>query len=768
MDPNRSCARFGQFTLNLRRHELLNEGTRVKLQAQPLEVLSLLVEKQGELVTREELRERLWGPDTYVDFDQGLNKAIKKIRAALEDSADEPKYIQTLARRGYRFIATISWDGHSPLTTQTDAAETTQRRATEPGALSQKLSAAPSRNKPTLRVIASTASAVAAVLLATWFLAHRQSDKSRDPAQAVLTRLTFDSGLQFGATFSPDSRFVAYSSDRGGKLDIWVQEVGGFNPHKITSLPGHNWQPDWSPNGRQIAFRSEGKNGGLFLVPAFGGPERKISSFGYRPRWSPDGTQILFESTFVPWLWNKVYLVRPDGEGTHEILSEFFRHTPLGPRSVEWYPDGKRLSIWAESAAGLAFWTVEIASARAVKSQITPHVSRQLQGISRDIGTFRWDPKGRGIYFEGECRGVRNLWKVMVDVKTLRWISLQRLTTGPGPDTDLAVSRNGDKLAFTARAERVRVWSWPLNSRSGRVSGEGEPVTLAGIDAWMPDISRDGKKLLFVTERAGKWELWERLQDENREILLIDHGGMCHEPRWSPDGARVLYNRYDPDYPVILPEGGGNEERLISSGFEAAATDWSPDRQFVIAVSGPGAHESHGSPTSSILLLPLAAAPKAEAQARLVTSTRSDGFYQMRCSPNGRWIAFELVGGDASSGGSGANQALLYVVPVSGGPWVRITDGKSWDDKPRWSTDGKLLYFMSSRTGLLNVWATRFDDVAGHPIGEPFQVTAFENPGLMMPPQNPSLLQISVAENRLVLPLAAVSGNIWMLENLGQ
>jgi Tol biopolymer transport system component len=168
----------------------------------------------------------------------------------------------------------------------------------------------------------------------------------------------------------------------------------------------------------------------------------------------------------------------------------------------------------------------------------------------------------------------------------------------------------------------------------------------------MPDISRDGKALLFVTQRFGNWQLWEASVPDGRQTLLVEGRDPCFEPRWSRDGSRLLCTHYGPDYPVLLPQGGGNEERLVSKGFEAAATDWSPDGQFVVAVSGPGAHESGGRPMTSILLLPISAAPHAETQARLVTSTPHDGFYQMRFSPNGRWIAFELVKGDAVSGGT--------------------------------------------------------------------------------------------------------------------
>ncbi len=81
--------------------------------------------------------------------------------------------------------------------------------------------------------------------------------------QRALTRLTFDDGLQFGATWSPDGRFVAYSSDRGRKFDVWVQQVSGGDPVQVTRGSGHNWQPEWSPDGRYIAYRSEAGDGGL-------------------------------------------------------------------------------------------------------------------------------------------------------------------------------------------------------------------------------------------------------------------------------------------------------------------------------------------------------------------------------------------------------------------------------------------------------------------------------------------------------------------------
>ena len=145
-------------------------------------------------------------------------------------------------------------------------------------------------------------SGVCVLLVGAAISLYKYQHVATAPSVRALARITFDDGLQNEATWSPDGRFIAYSSDRGGKFDIWVQQVSGGDPVQITRGLGQNWQPDWSPDGKNIVYRSEDGDGGLFVVPAFGGDgrERRIASFGYHPRWSPDSSQILFQTQFLP------------------------------------------------------------------------------------------------------------------------------------------------------------------------------------------------------------------------------------------------------------------------------------------------------------------------------------------------------------------------------------------------------------------------------------------------------------------------------------
>jgi DNA-binding winged helix-turn-helix (wHTH) protein len=111
--PNSRCARFDRFEIDLVTGELLKSGERIPLQDQPFQILRLLIEAAPEVVTREQIRASLWPSDTFVDFDLAMNTSVRKLRQALDDSVDRPKFIQTLAKRGYRFVAAVSWEDPS-------------------------------------------------------------------------------------------------------------------------------------------------------------------------------------------------------------------------------------------------------------------------------------------------------------------------------------------------------------------------------------------------------------------------------------------------------------------------------------------------------------------------------------------------------------------------------------------------------------------------------------------------------------------------------
>jgi Tol biopolymer transport system component len=609
------------------------------------------------------------------------------------------------------------------------------------------------------------------LLLGAGFYLYKLRKVSEPPGQRTLTRVTFDDGLQNEPTWSPDGRYIAYSSDRGGKFDIWVQQVSGGNPIQITKGPGHHWQPDWSPDGKYIAYRSEEGEGGIYVVPALGGAglERKIAPFGYYPQWSPDGSQVLFQNGFtVTGHWNRFYVAQLDGSAPREVLAEFIAQNKLSAASAVWYPDGKRVTVWVgDLSPSPSFWTVPIAGGTGIKLEIAPVVQKKLAEASGEgeageqLGdySFSWSPSGDVIYFVRGYRGARNIWKMTVDPETMRATGIDRLTTGPGPDAEVAVSTDGRRLAFTAKSQRIRTWLFPFDATRGHITGSGEAITSPGRLSIDPTLSRDGTKVAFTVphgESLGlsfvdvRNEVWVKSLVDGSEVPVISDDYSRWIPRWSPDGKQLAYqrrNRRTNDRQLMLWSSQSHEEKPLGS--PRGVWDWSPDGKWLLDSGQDG-----------ISVVPVAAAPHAEAAAQKVISPDpAYQLYQPYFSPDGRWIVFEAVADSPNL------ESTLYVVPTSGGPWTRITDRKQWDDKPRWSPDGRTIYFVSRRGGFFNIWRLRFDPVVGKTVGEPFQVSSFESPRLMIPRWIPPV-GLSLTQDKLVLTMAEESGSIWVLDNV--
>jgi Tol biopolymer transport system component/DNA-binding winged helix-turn-helix (wHTH) protein len=745
--------RFGSYEVDLPAGELKKCGVRLKLSGQPFQVLAILLEQPGEVVTREELQKRLW-PDTFVDVDHNLNTAINKIREVLGDSADSPRFVETLPRRGYRFVAQV--EGNGAAKTPDELLNSGVAKSAPPSGRARRVS---------MLMVAC------ALLAGAGFFIYKRRQVSEPPRQRTLTRVTFDDGLQSEPTWSPDGRYIAFSSDRGGKFDIWVQQVSGGDPIQITKGPGHHWQPDWSPDGKYIAYRSEEGEGGIYVVPALGGAglERKIAPFGYYPQWSPDGSQVLFQNGFtVTGHWNRFYVAQLDGSAPSEVLAEFIAQNKLSAASAVWYPNGKRVTVWVgDLSPSPSFWTVPIAGGTGIKLDIAPAVQKKLAEVSAEgeagqqLGdySFSWSPSGDAIYFVRGYRGARNIWKMTVDPETMRATGIDRLTTGPGPDAEVAVSTDGRRLAFTAKSQRIRTWLFPFDATRGLITGSGEAITSPGRLSGDPNLSRDGTKVAYYVghgESLGlsfgdvRNEVWVKSLVDGSEVPIISDDYSRWSARWSPDGKQLAYqrrNRRTNERQLMLWSSQSHAEKPLGS--TRGVWDWSPDGNWLLSPNGGG-----------IWLVPVAAAPHAEAAAqKIISADPAYQLYQQQFSPDGRWIVFEAVADSPNL------ESTLYVVPTSGGPWTRITDRKQWDDKPRWSPDGRTIYFVSRRGGFFNIWRIRFDPVVGKTVGEPFQVSSFESPRLMIPRWIPPV-GLSLTQDKLVLTMAEESGSIWVLDNV--
>jgi Tol biopolymer transport system component len=344
------------------------------------------------------------------------------------------------------------------------------------------------------------------------------------------------------------------------------------------------------------------------------------------------------------------------------------------------------------------------------------------------------------------------------------WRSAERLTTGAGPDVAASVSPDGTRLAFSTEQGSTRLWAFPLDPVARRL-GAGKALTEDAAMAGSSSLSPDGQRVAYNLRRPGidRDEMWiTNIVSGTSELVAINAIGACV---WSPDGKAVVYGYIRPEpRPIttrvaVRPLDG--KERFISRWTENwfAPSDWSAQHGLIgtYAATGLGAYAATG------LVLWPTTNPDADKPERVLPSQPQTGHWQAKYSPNGRWLSLLTIKSDRPG------NPELVVAPADGSHperWIRVAADHTWPDKPRWAPDGRILYFLSRRpTSYLNLWAVRFDPERGTPVGEPYVLTTFDSPSLVISP-DVQRAEMDVSSRHAILTMKTTSGSIWMLDNV--
>ena len=671
---------FGLYEIDVHTGELWKAGFRIKLQGQPFKVLTILLEKPGQVVTREELQTRLWGKDTVVDFDHSLGTAINKIREALGDSAENPRFIETLARRGYRFIApvgVIEPAAVEPAPPDLAANSLTATRITvtplpPSSANSAPIAASTLASSPTTVSIAPSArlsrssrllrwSLLAFTLCAAGALGYyiASSRTVTDPPHIVqITHNghlapSVDSMEDLAAASTDGVHLYAATIDGGHSVLSAISISGGLvEPLNIPSEVASPALGDISPDGSRLLLRdhlSPESEQPLWVVPTTGGSALRVGDvLAHDATWMPNNGGILYAN------------------GTNLYLSTITSSTPklyasLPGRAfwLRWEPNGKllRFTILDPISHTLSIWQITPADR-------TPHriLTDFNQPAAECCGV--WTANGRAFVFQSFKGGNNDLWQL----SGLSTSNPTRLTDGPLEFESPVAARSGNRIFFMGADSRYELDS---------VSPTGQLVPVSGFlsNAVRVDYTRDGKWVVWTDTDT---HLWRARSDGTEKLQVTPDTLTPFLARWSPDGSRIAVMAREAGKAwqiYITSANGGDFTPLLHQTRNAADPSWSPDGKTILF---GGTNDAMGKDNANRTLDTVDVSTGA-----LQEIPNSSGLFSPRWSPDGRYIAALTLD---------QRQVRLYTVATH--TWTTLAVPSGAD--PVWSPDSHYLFLHAS------------------------------------------------------------------------
>ena len=490
------------------------------------------------------------------------------------------------------------------------------------------LAAPPLRAHRRWPALALAAGAALVAAGATWWWLRPADTVASAP---VLRRVTNTGGLSDYPALSRDGNLLAFASDRNeaGNLDIWVQQIGGRDPIRLTTDEADDSEPAISADGARVAFRSERSGGGIYVVPSLGGDAVLLAPRGRGPRFSPDGRWIAYwegreSSDLLPGT-ARVFVIESGGGQARQIGADLA--AALYP---VWSPAGDEVLVLGRHDGGGAdadWWTIPVQPGPARKTGAFAALAAQRLGYTAwltSILPVEWRASGRVVFAAG--RGdAGNLWEVALSSGHVQGHAT-RLTQAPGYQlhaSTAAASVRG-RLAFSSLEWKPEVWSQALDADRGIAKGELEPITIDEPSSLAPSLSADGRFLVYLSNQLGSTSVRARDLTSGKAITLVASPSAFFNPRISGDGATVAYCDASGNI-FSVPRAGGAVETLCAG---CGTT---------MAVSADGKRISYEPAQSEDLTY-----YDVERKARVTVAQRPEGgvLTAGRFSPDGKWMAF--------------------------------------------------------------------------------------------------------------------------------
>lgn len=573
---------------------------------------------------------------------------------------------------------------------------------------------------------ASAALALCLGAMGMYFWAGRTLGKVASP-EPVLTQITRDSGITRQPAISPDGKLLAYTSNRGdgGNFDIWVQQLAGGHPIRLTRHAAADTGPQFSPDGTYLYFLSARPEGTVWVVPALGGDERALTADrGAIGPVSPDGRWMIRALDSYVGAPTEIRLLSIADGSSRQLKLPRLRFVPF-----TWTEDGSKVIAWGGDFNSLdsewQLYAIPIAGGEPVqiagghqRGVIVPR-STAMVGNRLLLATA-------GAIEEFHLAGHAKMEG-----------PLSRKLFFPGANLEIAAAGNAVVAAHIVETEDI--WSLPMDGNRGKVTGP--PVRLTNDEAadWGPSLSNDGTKLIYTSNRLGNRDVWLRDMITGRETQLTATAESERRAKVSPDGRRVVFEVEGTPRSLFVRELVGAKTKPVCT--DCSMPGWTPDSARVVFWDGRPIRFH----TFDV----------AAEQRKQLLAHPTEPVQNARMSPDGNWVSFHIPT---------KAETETWIAPVKAwvaGPqsaWVLIHRGTK-HQHAFWSPDGNLLYLMDRSNS--SIHAVLLDPATKRPRSEIFPVFT-PPPGLRLSHVNVS--GMSIVRDRMVLSMVESKSNLWKIE----